>query len=225
MPRGMTCLPTRSSKKSSDLADDQSLSMPKALLAVAFILMLGLAAMACQKEEIERQAPTATASPEPTVTASSSPTSGMCAAGSGDRLMEIQSSAPFQVYCPTFVPSGLTFLGAEYGGGVWLPVTKPTAIEAVFVDATGIAKVRVIQAWLDLDTIAQWFTPTGTTVMYDDLRAEVWQSKPGVPFATDEPLLAAVATSPEGVTHWVDVRGLDEDELGRITAGMKPLAR
>ena len=208
------------------------------LLAIVAVSIVSLGPVACggQGEEVATQTLTTVASPSPTVSASASPdvsvspsptvsaspspSTAACVAGSTPRLLEIRELARFRVYCPTFLPSDLTFVGAEYGGGVWLPLTDPATLEATFVDAAGTRKVRFIQGPVDLDLILRQFTATGKTIMYGDLEAQVWESRPEVLF---EPLLMAVATSEDGFTYWVDAHGFSEEELEQMAAGMKPL--
>lgn len=192
------------------------------LLAVTAMLALGLGIVACggEGEEVATPTLTATARLQPTASVSPAPTTAACVAGCTERLLDIQASAPFRVYCPTFLPLDLAFVGAEYGGGVWVPLIEPTTLEATFVDAAGTRKVRLIQGRIDLDLILSDFTPTGATIMYGDLQAQVWESGP---YALFEPLLMAVAISGDGFTYWVDAHGLGEEELEQIAAGMKPL--
>lgn len=192
------------------------------LLAALAILALGLGMAACGEEGEEVATPTltATATPQPTVSPTPSPATAACVAGCIERLLDIQRSAPFRVYCPTFLPPDLAFLGAEYGGGVWVPLIEPITLEATFVDAAGTRKVRLIQGRIDLDIILPWFTPTGATIMYGDLQAQVWESRPEALF---EPLLMAVAISGDGFTYWVDAHGVSGEELEQIAAGMEPL--
>ncbi len=196
------------------------------VLALVALLVLGLGLVACQgeQEEVATGTATATVTPGPTVTASPTGMVTDCPADSIDRLMEIQALAPFQVYCPTFLPPGLTFRGAEYGAGVWVAVTAPTTLEATFVDETGTARVRFIQGYVDLASMLPWFSSTGVTIAYgDDLQAELWEAQPFALFAEGEPMLVAVATASDGSVHWVDVQGLSEEDLRQMAASMKPL--
>jgi len=118
----------------------------------------------------------------------------------------------------------LTFLGSEYGGGVWIALLERTTLEATFADAAGTTKVRFIQGRPDLDIALKLFTPTGETIPYgDQFQAEVYESLPNVPFAG--PLLVAVTTTPDGFGHWIDGQGIDLEQLKRMAASMKPLER
>jgi len=211
-------------------------NMPTRLLILAVTMLLALAVAACDNGGETSEGPgltstaplstaaVSTASPQAAATITPFPGASECAGGSGGRLSEIQAEAPFQVYCPTWVPEGLTFLGSEYGGGVWLALLERTTLEATFVDAAGTTKVRFIQGRPDLDVALKLFTPTGETIAYgDQFQAEVYESLPNVPFAG--PLLVAVTTTPDGFGRWIDGQGIDLEQLKRMAASMKPLQR
>ena len=159
----------------------------------------------------------------PTAQAAVSPTAEAvaCAAGSTEAFVEAQEQAPFVVYCPTFLPAGLTLEDVGYSPE---DVTHGPTVGGAFTSSAPEVRVDFVQGGplpLSLLTTGIRFGgggPSGTMVPYADFDVELWL--PGEPGMA----VAVLGQSPDGATHWMVAQGLTEDELKEIAASMRPVS-
>jgi hypothetical protein len=114
-------------------------------------LLLTLLASACIEDG--SAPPAGTATPGGPISTIGSPPGGspgatpVCAAGSTQRFLEVQSAASFKVYCPTFLPEGFALedVRLEQTPQSGTPVPGPGAVIATFRRDSPQASVRLVQ--------------------------------------------------------------------------------
>jgi hypothetical protein len=166
-------------------------------------------------------APEVTPSPTAQAVVSQTPDAIACAADSTEAFVDAQEEAPFTVYCPTFLPAGLTLEDVGYSPE---DVTHGPTVGGAFANSALGVRVEFVQGEalpLSLLTTGVRFGgggPSGTMIPYGDFLAELWL--PGEPGMA----LAVLGESPDGVTHWMVAQGLTEDELREIAASLRPVS-
>ncbi|MDP2949324.1 MAG: hypothetical protein Q8P22_07285, partial [Chloroflexota bacterium] len=189
-------------------------------IALAGLLLIALAACGQEEEATSTATPTTPASPtlSPTPFAIASPSGepAVCAADSTQRFQDIQQSASFKVFCPTFLPEGFTLDDIQFGevAGAVGPPDGPGALRAVFKRDDPEGKVEFIQGRPGLSAISEPQT-SGQKLLgeasYDGFQGSLFER-------------AILARSPDGFTHKIAVERVSTEELQQIAAAMSPVS-
>ncbi len=191
-------------------------------IALAGLLLIALAA--CGQEEEAATTSTATPttpasptlSPTPLAIASPSGEPAVCAADSTQQFQDIQQSASFKVFCPTFLPEGFTLDDIQFGevAGAVGPPKGPGALRAVFKRDDPQGQVEFIQGRPGLSEIAG-VRASGQELLgdtaYDGFQGNLFER-------------AILARSPDGFTHKIAVEEVSTEELQQIAAAMSPVS-
>ncbi len=227
------------------------------LRALFLIPLLGLAALAaaCDDDSAQQPSPTPSpASPEatapavetpspaaaetPTVeaetpppAASPSPAAAACAAGSTDEFQGAQATADFEMYCPTFLPEGLSLAELRFTALDATPAMdapSPGELNVAFVSADHETQVVLYQGHLgasfvsSLVHLAEDEGVSPETVAYGDLEGTLYAPLTTI---TDVTLGAFVIVDlPGGIRHVFHTAEVDIATVREIAAAMQPVS-
>jgi hypothetical protein len=177
-------------------------------IALVGLLLIGLAACADGEDDVPTASPTLV---RPLITPSAD--TPVCAADSALRFLEMQNSAPFDVYCPTFLPEGFVLEQIEFGQAADAPAEGEGAVLAVFQRNDPEARVELVQGRPGVAAIAE-FQIAGQDLIgetaYDGFTANLFET-------------GLLARSPDGFTHKIAAQGLTTNDIIQIAAAMQPL--
>ncbi len=199
-------------------------------IGIVVALVVSLLLTACIEDVGERSAsPTTSTGPFSTVPAGSPTTATppatvltpgantpACAADSTQAFLQAQASAPFKVYCPTFLPAGFALEDVHFEETTQpgTPVPGPGAVVATFTRASPKGSIELVQGRPDLSVITDVRTSSegqpGETA-YDGFQGNIFAK-------------GVLARSPDGYTHVILADGLTADELQQVAAGMAAVA-
>ena len=215
------------------------------LILAAFLAVL---AIACGDETASEPSltpspsasPAATASPGPTPTlaaetpsptVSPSPESAACAAASTDEFQGAQAESDFAMYCPTFLPEGLSLTELRFTP---LDVTPemdappPGELNAAFVSPDNETQVALYQGRLGasfVSSLVRLADEEGVSpepVSYGDLEGTLYAPLTTI---TDVALgVFVVVELPGGITHVFHTAEVDVATVREIAAQMQPVS-
>ena len=229
--------------------------MRRALLLVLFLGLAALAA-ACQDEATPEPSPTPSprASPEatappvetpsppavetptaeaetPPAAASPSPAAVACAAGSTDQFLEAQAASDFAMYCPTFLPEGLSLAELRFTPPDATPAMdapSPGELNVAFVSADHETQVVLYEGRLGASFVAsiveladeEGISPEPTD--YGDVQGTLY-----APLTTISGVAVGafvIVEFPGDITHVLHTAEVDVATVREIAAGMQPLS-
>jgi hypothetical protein len=228
--------------------------MRRALFLIP-LLALSILAVACDDDAAPEPSPTpspsagpeATASPvqtptpllaeTPTVEAETPPASTpspapvACAAASTNEFMDAQATSDFAMYCPTFLPAGLTLAELRFTPPDAAPPhdgPAPGELNAAFVSADIETQVVLYQGHLgasfvaSIVELAQDEGVSPETVAYGDLEGALY-----APVTTISDVSVGtfvIVQLPGGITHVLHTAEVDVATARQIAADMQPVS-
>lgn len=228
--------------------------MRRALFLIPLLSLAALAA-ACDDEAAPelRPTPSPAASPEatalpadtpsppaaetPTVeaetppAASPSPAPLACAADSTDEFQEAQAASDFAMYCPTFLPEGLSLTELRFTAPDATPAMDappPGELDAAFVSADMETQVALYQGRLgasfvsSLVRLAEEEGVSPQPVTYGDVEGTLYAPLITI---TDVALgTFMIVEFPGGITHVLHTAEVDVATVKAIAAAMQPVS-
>lgn len=228
--------------------------MRRALFLIPLLALAALA-IACDDDAAPEPSPTpspsaspeATASPvqtptplpaeTPTVEAETppaptpSPAPVVCAAGSTGQFLAAQTTSDFAMYCPTFLPAGLSLAELRFTPPDATPemdAPSPGELNAAFVSPDIETQVVLYQGHLgasfvaSIVELAQDEGVSPETVPYGDLEGTLY-----APLTTISSVALGtfvIVEVPGGITHVLHTAEVDVATVRQIAAGMQSLS-
>jgi hypothetical protein len=175
------------------------------------------------------ETPTAQVENPPAPTPSPSPV--VCAAGSTGQFLAAQATSDFAMYCPTFLPGGLTLAELGFtppGATPEMDAPAPGELNAAFVSADHETQVVLYQGHLGASFVASIVESTEDEgvlpepVAYGDLAGTLYAPLTAISSVSLGTFV--IVELPGGITHVLHTAEVGVATVRQIAAGMQSLS-